>query len=472
MEPSDHQDQVDDSSINNEKSSITGNAPESILSDSMVEDDYKYPMTPVSASEEHTAPIKGYPMGSTPETSRKVSNIIYAVIAVIITATVVFLSFFSTSSQVAHEPSPNGVRDGLKWEQAPESMTPDWSVDGYTNILNTSGSIIGVKENGVERLDSQSGDVKWSYHRPDSVLCHAIEAGGNIAVLFDSGNGCSEIMTLDAATGERLNYAMYGLEDSELEARLVYGQDNIAIVTPEHARFLSMSLTPNAEFGARPDMIYPDDQEFFNCEISDVAIGSDHGIVASRCDDQTSFHVNAVDLEPEESTMGNIDLSIDTKSPNPVTIPMVSLAQTLFLTSGDSPTLYAWQLDKSKAEISATPMRQGVFPRGYWDVSGVGYVWLLGEQVNVRYGSEDISQSITRDGMVGNPLPAGKDLLLPKRGGIEVWNTDQDTSRFIEIEGFGGTDFAFAGHTVATFDRSNNDGTITAYIPDNDITQE
>lgn len=405
---------------------------------------------------DHTPDEKGVSL------SRTFSRVIYASIATVTALAVVYVAFFSTASQLDHHTDAHGVREGLAWVEPPREMTPSWSIDGYTDLISTPGAAIATTDTTVTRIDSITGEETWSYSRPDSTLCHTIEAGGDVVALFNSGNGCSDITMLDSATGEVENYSMYGVESDT--ARLVHGNEHIAIVTPDRVRFLSMSLTPRAEFGDRPDALYPDDQQVTGCTISDVAIGPDVGVVAATCEGQNTYHINAVDLDPEENTEGNLILDVDTKSTQPVSIPMVSLAQVLFIVPGAEPKMYAWQLDKEMSEISSTPMKQGVFPRGHWDFPSIGYVWLIGEDIHVRFGSEDISQSTTTDSrVIGNPLPASRNMLLPTRGGIDVWNPSDNSGHRIEIDGFNGTDFAFAGGTVMTFDRDDEGGTITGY---------
>lgn len=394
--------------------------------------------------------------------SRIISRSIYAVLVVIVAISTAYVSLISTASQLDHQVDASGVRDGLAWNQPPTQMSQSWSIDGYNGLISTPGAAVATTDTSVARINSETGEETWSYSRPDSTLCHAVEGGGDVIALFDSGNGCSDITRLDSATGEIKNYSMYGT-DSDI-ARLVYGNNHVAIVTPDRVRFLSSSLTPRAEFGDRPDKLYPEDQQVSGCNVSDVAIGPDVGVVAATCEGQNTYHINAVDLDPEENTEGKLVLDVDTKSTEPVTVPMVSLAQVLFIVPGSEPKMYAWQLDKDMSEISSTPMRQGEFPRGHWDVPAIGYVWLIGENVHVRFGSEDISQSTTTDTrVVGNPMPASRNLLLPTRGGVQVWNPDDDSGHLIEIDGFGGTDFAFSGGTVMTFDDQDDNGTITGY---------
>ena len=133
-----------------------------------------------------------------------------------------------------------------------------------------------------------------------------------------------------------------------------------------------------------------------------------------------------------------------------------------FITQGSDPIDYTWQLDKDLAEVSGKPVRQGEY--GLWGESfdGIGYVWLVGDKLYARYGSEDISQYTAKfEGATTPPLEADNNLLVGIKDGFSFWDThsnkrhdvkvDKDVSQVRKI--------AFAGDTIATLDN----GTITAF---------
>ena len=384
------------------------------------------------------------------------SWIVYGTIIAVVSICTLFATFFSTAHAVDHNTAPNSTRDALGWMNPPDRMSKAWESEGYTGVINTPGSIIGVNDNGVSRLDSETGLEIWKYHRPDSQLCDAINADGQVAVLFDSGHGCTDITLLDSATGEYISQAQYATD--ETEARLIYGRDHIGIVTHSNVRLVRASdLVPTAFYGDMIGPIYESDQAVSQCDISDVVIGPDSFAVASKCNDDPDYRVRVVQNDPEESTQGNILLDIGTgvADPSSVTLPVISKSMVIFVVQGISPTAYVWQLDKDMEEVAAFPVGVNSYGFNYQDIRQFGYTWRIGTDVHYRQGSEDLSKSIVIPHAIGDPMVAEIDLLVPVQGGIEVatFNKEKEGTRLIPIEGFPSSrSYAFSGRTVAAHD--------------------
>lgn len=388
-----------------------------------------------------------------------VAVLVYGTMVILAAVAVLFVTVLSPAARVVSETAPEATRDGLGWGSPPAEMLPIWSARGYTGLVNTPGAMVGTTESGLHRMDSATGEVVWSYERPGR-LCDAINTGGNVTAVFDPGHGCTDLVTLDSATGEYINQARYATEEDE--ARLVEGIDgHVALVTRSLVRVLRNDLVVAAEFGDRPDPVYPDAQSVTGCHIYDVAVGPRHAVISAQCEGDTTTHVRAIDIDPEEATSGNVDLEVDTGQAVPVTLPAVSISMIVFVVPGVNPAAYVWELDKDKSEVARHPLGPSEFGMGYQDVHGIGYIWRIGPNVHTRWGSEDLSKSEQRGGAIGNPMVADRLLLIPRSGSVLAWGDRAGVEQEIDVPGLTGSEFAFSGSTIAAY--NPDDGVITAY---------
>ena len=385
--------------------------------------------------------------------------IAYITLAIIAVASILFIMLFSPQARVNHTVAQEETRRGYLFaEELPESMATQWEAEGFDDIISAPGTIIGIKHDSVQRLDKDTGEVIWEYHRPGGSICDAKQAWGDVAVVYDMGKGCSDLTRLDAATGQYVAQASYATDQDVL--KMVYADEKLALVTPHAVRVVRGDLVPMTQFGQHVD--YHNATDFSNCDIYDATISPKALVVSHQCNGSNTTHITAVEINPEESSQPAVITDVDTHHPDPVTTPVATLAQMKFVTQGVEPIDYTWQLDKDLAEVSAHPVRQGEY--GLWGDSfdGIGYVWTIGTNMYVRYGSEDVSQFTHHfQGAMTNPVEANGKILVGTENGFSFWNT-QDGSRHdiaVDKDISQNRKIAFAGDTIATF----NDGIITAF---------
>lgn len=390
-------------------------------------------------------------------------NIAYIIYIVIVILSVIIVNFTGTASSVEHNYNKSLERDNFLWEKTPSQLQEKWSLEGYKKIINTPGSIISVKDNGVSRINVDNGKELWSYNREDAKLCDAENTNGQILAIFDSGKGCSEYIQLDASTGEYLNTAEYATSAHYSEDKkaisIVSQQENILVMTQNHARLLRDDLVTQSEFGDQEYVVNGDDQENHNCTISDGAISTDGYAIAAKCNNSPTYSIYYMDNEPEESSAEKTKLAVDTRSQQPVTIPVISKAMINFVVAGTPNAVYVWQLTKDQSEVSHNYVKVNEFGYEYQDLPSIGYVWRIGNTINVRYGSEDTSQSEKMDNVIGDPIEVDGKLLVPQLNKIVLWDTNDDKKEDIEVKGLNGQVFGFSGDTLVSFDN----GTIKGY---------
>lgn len=385
----------------------------------------------------------------------------YVVMGIIAVLVIIYTATLSASAKTEYSPSLEATRDGLLWEKSPDTMEFAWESDKeYKKIFSTPGTIIASDENGVYRLDSENGDVIWSYVRKNANICDVTEADGDVAILFNPGRGCTDVTVLNAATGQYKAQAQYAT-NSEIGA-LVYGRQNLAVVTPVSARLLrSDDLVPVSTFGDVPGEVYSDDQQVTGCNINDVTIGPESYAVSAKCEGDSTYKIRIIDNDPEESTKGEIIQTIDTNTNDHVSLPAMSSSMIFFVTTGASetdPMAYVWQLDKEYAEVASWRLPIYSYGYPYQDLRKFGYTWRVGEWVRYRPGSEDLSQGVDIYEATGDPMQAEDELLIPSYGGIKVVKFKEDGERKIKIKDFphGSQYYAFSGRTLAALDPKTN----------------
>lgn len=363
-----------------------------------------------------------------------------------------------SANAVTHKIDENGLLDGLGWDinSAPETMEERWSLDGFQEIVNTPGAIIGVKEKGLYRLDSETGETLWEYSRDDAFICDAANTNDDITAVFNSGNGCSEIVTLESATGKYKYTAEYATDQNT--AKLINQAGDTLLLTPTHARLLRNDLVTKSEFGEQLYQVNYSDQlnefgnKLTNCNINDGAINADGYAIVAICGESQTYKIYYLNDEPEESTMNDIVFTIDTRSQYPSTIAAMSKAMISYVTQGNNPGLHVHQLTKDLEEVSHQNIEPNEYGFEYQDFPGIGYVWRVGDAVKVKYGSEDLSSYEEIENAIGDPILAGDSLLVPMLDNVVVWNTLSKEIKDVPVAGLHGTKFAFSGSTIVSYD--------------------
>jgi len=380
----------------------------------------------------------------------------YIIYAVVVIISIIIVYATGTASSVNHTSDSDLERDGFLWQSTPQHLDKQWEKEGYRKIINTPGSIIGVQDDGISRIDTSDGGNLWEYKRDDGKLCDAENVNGNVLAIFDSGKGCSEFIQLDAATGDYLSTAEYATDahyvQDDKELSIVSQQEEALVLTKHHARLLRDDLVTESEFG---DQLYPtngDDQEHHDCTISDGSISTDGYAVAAQCDDNDTYNIYYMNSKPDESTESDVELEINTKSTQPVTIPAMSKAMVNFVVPGTPNSVYTWELTKDQSEVAHNYVKVNEFGYEYQDIPSIGYVWRIGNTLHVRHGSEDLSQSQTLDNVIGDPIEVDGELMVPQLGEIMMWNIHEDTYTDIQVDGLNGKVFGFAGDTLVSFD--------------------
>ena len=383
----------------------------------------------------------------------------YIGLTIVVVASLVFIAFFSPYVKKHYSPNEDATRSGyMLSSHIPKKMNAKWNKEGVKKLISAPGTIIAVTEDSVLRLDKDTGDEVWSYSRPGGEICDATQAWSDVVISFNMGKGCTDITRLNAATGEYVSQASYITDQSVL--KMVYSNEKLALVTPHFIRVVRDDLAEISEFGKPTD--YSDDTTYQDCDIYYATVSDKALVVSHKCNGANTTHVTATEVDPEESDDPETIVDVDTYSEKPVTTPVGTLAQMKFITQGSNPIDYTWQLDKGKSEVSGKPVHQGEY--GLWGNSfdGIGYVWLVGDKLYARYGSEDVSQYTAQfSGATTPPVEANGNLLVGTHQGFSFWDTENDKRYDVETDKnvSQAKSIAFAGDTIVAI----VDDTVTAF---------
>lgn len=381
----------------------------------------------------------------------------YIIVIVLILCAGSAYIFTGTAYTDKRNVNDNATRDGLMWEDAPQSMEEKWTLNGAKKLIDTPGASIVSFDNEIRRVDSETGKTVWNYTTKGSI-CDTTSFNNNVATIIDNGHGCNDIITFKAESGSIIHTAKYATPHHE--AKLRADAEKLAVVTPSSVRILRDDLVTTSEFGDQVSPLYSDDQHYDKCEISDVVISAEKYAVAAKCfntalnQQENTFNIKVNKLNPEESSRAEEVLNIDTGSAQPVTLPIMTRAMIQFITSDNQTSAYNWEVTKNQSLVSREFLNFGEYGFPYQDFEGIGYLWRTGTTLNLRHGSEDLTNPIQVGDVIGNVMIADTTMLVPMKNSVRVWNPINKVDKIINVPGLDGRQFAFSGRTVMSMDEN------------------
>ena len=86
----------------------------------------------------------------------------YITMGIIAILIIIYSVTLSASAKTEYNPNLEANRDGLFWQNSPESMNKSWeSEKEYTKLISTPGAMVAVDDHGVYRLSSENGEIVW-----------------------------------------------------------------------------------------------------------------------------------------------------------------------------------------------------------------------------------------------------------------------------------------------------------------------
>jgi hypothetical protein len=165
------------------------------------------------------------------------------------------------------------------WHQ-PSAATPEPVAVGPSVVTGDGHHVVG--------RDPLTGTQRWSYDRKNLSLCTVSQAFSKVLAFYRKGNWCSEVTSLDPATGKR---GAQRNGDAELGMRAL--EDGVSMTTtgPTLLTTTRSDLVQTMEYGKVPDYVNAERQPRSGCTYGSVAMArpsADKIGVVERCGPKSS----------------------------------------------------------------------------------------------------------------------------------------------------------------------------------------
>ncbi|AXX28147.1 PQQ-binding-like beta-propeller repeat protein [Actinosynnema pretiosum subsp. pretiosum] len=296
--------------------------------------------------------------------------------------------------------------------RAASPATPGPVVANGVVVTGEGGEVVG--------RDPLTGDVRWRYGR-DLPLCTVGTAWNRPFAVHTKGTNCSEVTSLDAASGAR---GPQRDGDAELGTRLL-NEGSHVVVTGE--RYFEVyrrdDLVRSMEYGQLRAIVNPNKQPRTNCTYGSFAVTGGKVAVLERCPDlESGDRVTVLKPNPEKSDEPGVITTVSVGATGArviaVTANRVAVAAAGKLVLFDAQTgglISEIPVEVSEAELAGDP--PGRVAATYHSTANV--YWYTGSRT-IALSLDDLTPRWTREGTVGAGTSLAGKALLPVAEGLVV----------------------------------------------------
>lgn len=324
------------------------------------------------------------------------------------------------------------------WEQpSPQTTTP--AITRNSVITGDGGTVT------ARRLDD--GEPIWTYRR-SAALCQVIAAwpGGTNRVLavYRNSRGCSEVISLDAETGERVTART---SDADSEITLTYDDAFALSAGPTRLETWGSSLVRGIEYGRIAAPVSPGKQPYRrDCHIYSALSGAGRVAVVEQCAGDTGFRLSVFgatqDSQDKLDESGSEIITHDADAPPPRVIHVGREAITVYDGSGrpaipgpaetTGPAIRTFGPDAIALGSRPVPGDPGA-PAGSMPISDRFLVTFYTGKATVVLDAPTGRVLTAVDGTLGPGTDMAGLLLLPVPGGIGVYERSGAPVRQIPV---------------------------------------
>lgn len=182
----------------------------------------------------------------------------------------------------------------------PATLTQTWQAPSAatTAPIVLGGVVVTADGSQVSGRDPASGRVLWSYAR-DRPLCAATGQWDRAVAVYRSSRGCSDVTSLDAATGERGPQ-----RDSEADNAVTLAGNGtyLASIGADRMEVWRSDLVRTLEFGRVDAPVNPDAQPRPGCAMRSVAFSPQRIAVVLSCPGEQGDRLSLLSPAPEDPT--------------------------------------------------------------------------------------------------------------------------------------------------------------------------
>lgn len=184
-------------------------------------------------------------------------------------------------------------------DDVPEALTEAWRAPSAATPVPLAVGPTAITADGSEVVgrDPLTGLPRWSYRR-ELQLCTVGAAWNRAVAVYEEGEYCGEVTTLEAAGGAR---GPQRNADVGLGARLQGNGTLVAATSPYYLEVWRSDLVRTVEYGEVPVEVQPGRQPRPGCRHASVVLGTGRLGVLERCPDDPGDRLTMLEPNGEEA---------------------------------------------------------------------------------------------------------------------------------------------------------------------------
>ncbi|HHU67729.1 hypothetical protein [Corynebacterium sp.] len=198
-------------------------------------------------------------------------------------------------------------------DTVPDALPESWSVvdralPGVHRPVVIDGLVVTSDGHRVSALDP-AGQVVWTYER-DLELCSLGVAWGRVVTTWRAGNGCGDVVAIDAATG---TYERTRSDLSPDDVVALASNDRIGTVGTDRLELWRSDMVRTVEYGHVEALQEPNLQPHPGCELTSALTRTTLLAVTEVCEDGAWLRFQ--EATPEESRSPEVGASVELPDP-------------------------------------------------------------------------------------------------------------------------------------------------------------
>ncbi|NUT90643.1 MAG: PQQ-binding-like beta-propeller repeat protein [Saccharothrix sp.] len=248
-----------------------------------------------------TPPVDDEPVLPARSWRRRGDWIALTLLLVVVLAASLLVWVFSDARNTVSQTGPSQITPLPPVTVLPPSMGEVWRAPSAATQQPVSLDSVVVTADGGEVVgrDAVTGDVRWRYSR-DWPLCTVSTAWGRVFALYRKDTNCSELTTLDAASGKR---GPQRNGDAALDSRLLNEGSHVATTGETYFEvYRRDDLVRSLEYGTLRAIVNPGKQPRPGCQYGSFAVTGGKVALIERCYAQDpSDRLTVLKPNPEKS---------------------------------------------------------------------------------------------------------------------------------------------------------------------------
>ncbi|MDO5513094.1 hypothetical protein [Corynebacterium sp.] len=330
-------------------------------------------------------------------------------------------------------PAESEFRAAAPLDTVPTSLGDAWTAPaarlaGVHRPVIIDGLVVAHDAHRVHAVDPATGGTVWSYER-DRELCSLGAAWGRVVTTWRAGNGCGDVVAVDADTG---TYHRTRSAISPDEVVAVASNDRIGTAGASRLELWRSDLVRTVEYGEVEGIQEPHLQPHPGCRITSGLTRSDLLAVTEVCDDGAWLRLQ--EATPEQSREPELHASVplDSESSHLVAIGESGAV----VVDGDSLTSYSTEGTELHRHPTTTPPPAGQeLPIAPVTADLPHHLtWFDGESL-LLFSPSDLQVRHSFPEAIGTGVAVGGRLLMPVPEGIAVINWESgETDNTIPVD--------------------------------------